>query len=234
MVDRVGRHGFDRFMPPRAPTRAAPAKVVQPPALPEPLEPRVLPRLEAGAVIERCRLDACALTGTKAGSLRFEAVHVSGGRMDGSDLVNLTWTDVLCERCNLSMITWRGARLTRAVVRDCRVTGGKLVESALESVRFVDCHFDYASFADARLRQVVFQSCQLREVDFHGADLAGTVFVECELHGADFSRAKLAGADISASSAGGITVGPADVRGLVVNRAQASEMAKLFGLVVRD
>lgn len=214
--------------------RAGPPKALCPPTLPAQLEPRVLTGLDSGSVVEMCRLDACALPGVKAGSVRFDGVHVVGGTLDKSDLANLNWIDVVCERCNLSLITWRGAKLTRAVVRGCRMTGGKLVEGELESVRFIDCHIDYASFAEARLRQVVFESCQLREVDFHGADLAGTSFIECELQGADFSRARLQGADISSSNAGRITVGPMDVRGLVVNRAQASEFAKLFGLVVRD
>jgi uncharacterized protein YjbI with pentapeptide repeats len=189
--------------------------------------------LEARDIVAACRSDACALAGARAGSVTFDGVQIVGGTLEGSVLSDLTWLDVVCERCDLSMIDWRGASLTRVVVRGCRVTGGKLPEGALESVRFVDCHMDYASFASARFRQVSFESCQLREADFHGADLAGTTFVDCELRGADFGRAKLDGTDLSASNAAGITLSPADVAGLVVSQAQAVELVKLFGVRVK-
>jgi len=214
--------------------RAAPPKAIREPKLPAELETRLLADLESGTVVEACRLEACTLSGTKAPSVRFDGVHIAGGALDESKLANLTWLDVVCERCNLSLLDWRGAKLTRVVVRGCRLTGAKLVECELDSVRFIDCHIDYASFSNTRFRQVVFESCQLREAHFHGADLTGTSFVGCELQGADFGRTKLQGVDVSSSNLGQITVGPADVRGLVVNRSQASELAKLLGLVVRD
>jgi uncharacterized protein YjbI with pentapeptide repeats len=214
--------------------RAVPPEVVNPPTLPAQLEPRTLTSLEAQAVIEECRLEACTLSRTKATPVRFYGVHLVGVALDESELPNLTWQDVICERCNLSMVNWRGARLTRAVVRGCRVTGGKLSEGELDDVRFIDCQLDYASFADTRFRQVVFESCQLRDANFRGADLAGTRFVECDVQRADFAGAKLRGADVSSSNANGITVGAGEVRGLVVSRQQAADLATLFGLVVRD
>jgi uncharacterized protein YjbI with pentapeptide repeats len=213
---------------------AGPPEPIRPPTLPAQLEPRTLTGLAANAVIEECRLDRSALARSKASSVRFDGVHMVGVALDESELANLVWQDVMCERCNLSMVNWRGAKLTRAVVRGCRVTGGQLVEGELQSVRFVDCHIAYASFADTRFRQVVFESCQLREANFRGADLAGTRFVECELQGADFAGAKLQGADSSSSNLDGITVGAGDVRGLIVSRQQAADLVKLLGLVVRD
>jgi uncharacterized protein YjbI with pentapeptide repeats len=214
--------------------RAAPSEPIRPPKLAAQLEPRSLTSLEAHAVIEECRLDASALTRSKASSVRFDGVHMMGVTLEESELPDLNWQDVLCERCNLAMVNWRGAKLTRALVRGCRMTGGKLVEGELDNVRFVDCHLDYASFADTRFRRVAFESCQLRETNFHGADLTGTVFSECDLEGADFASAKLQGADVSSSKIAGIAVGPGEVRGLVVSRQQAADLARLFGLIVRD
>jgi len=214
--------------------RAAPPEPIRPPKLPAQLEPRTLTSLEAHAVIEECRLDASALTRSKASSVRFDGVHLVGVALEESELADLSWQDVLCERCNLAMVNWRGAKLTRALVRSCRMTGGKFVEGDLDNVRFVDCHLDYASFVDTRFRRVAFESCQLREANFHGADLTGAVFAECELEGADFAGAKLQGADVSSSKIAGITVGPGEVRGLSVSRQQAADLARLFGLVVRD
>jgi uncharacterized protein YjbI with pentapeptide repeats len=207
---------------------------IRPPTLPAHLEPRTLTRLEANAVIEECRLDRSVLTRSKASSVRFDGVHMVDVALEESELANLTWQDVVSERCNLSMVNWRGAKLTRAVVRGCRVTGGRLLEGELDSVRFVDCQLDYTSFADSRLRRVVFESCQLCEANFHGTNLAGTRFVECNLQKAEFAGAKLHGADVSSSNLDGVTVGAGEVRGLIVSRQQAADLARLFGLVVRD
>ena len=209
-------------------------KPIRPPELPKELEAGELIDLGARALVEARRLDGPALGQAKASGVRFEGVHVVGGTLEESELVNLTWIDVACERCNLSLIDWRGARLTRVVFRGCRLTGAKLVEGELESVRFVDCQLDYAAFSGTRLRQVAFESCQMREAFFQGGDLGGTVFAECDLEGGDFGGAKLQGADVSSSKLGRVAIGAGDVRGLVVSRAQASELAKLFGIVVRD
>lgn len=211
-----------------------PAKALRAPVLPKHLEPRVIAKLAAGDLIEQCRIDGCALAEIVAERVRFDGVRLVGGTLGASKLAHLAWLDVACERCDLSMIVWPGAKLTRIEVRGSRMTGAKLVEGQLESVRFVDCHLDYATFTDTRFRQVSFESCRLEEADFRGADLTGTSFVNCELRGADFGRAKLQGADVSTSRCSDIRIAPGDVRGLVVNREQAAVLATLFGLVVRD
>ncbi len=209
-------------------------KALRAPVLPRDLEPRSLPKLASLDVVEQCRIEGCALAEAKAERARFDTVRLVGGTLGASKLTQLTWIDVLCERGDLSMVAWQGAKLTRVEVRGSRMTGAKLVEGELDSVRFIDCHLDYATFTSTRFRQVSFESCRLEEADFRGADLTGTSFVDCELRGADLGRAKLQGADVSSSRIGDIHVGPGDVRGLVVNREQAAALAKLFGLVVRD
>jgi uncharacterized protein YjbI with pentapeptide repeats len=211
-----------------------PAKALRAPVLPNHLEPRSIAGLTAGEAIEQCRIDGCALAEVAAERVRFDGVRLVGGTLGASKLTHLRWLDVACERCDLSMIVWQSARLTRVEVRGSRITGAKLVEGELESVRFIDCHLDYATFSGTRFRQVSFESCRLEEADFRGADLTGTSFVNCELRGADFGRAKLQGADVSTSRLNDIHVAAGDVRGLVVNREQAASLAKLFGLVVRD
>jgi uncharacterized protein YjbI with pentapeptide repeats len=211
-----------------------PAKALRAPVLPNHLEPRVVATLEAHDSIEQCRVDGCALAQVVAERVRFDGVRLVSGTLAASELKQLGWLDVACERCDLSMIVWPGAKLTRVEVRGCRMTGAKLAEGELESVRFVDCHLDYATFTGTRFRQVTFESCRLEEADFSGADLAGTSFVNCELRGADLGRARLQGADVSSSRCPDLRILPGDVRGLVVNREQAAALATLFGLVVRD
>jgi uncharacterized protein YjbI with pentapeptide repeats len=208
-------------------------KALRAPMLPKELEPSTLESLD-GAELENVRLDDPSLSDQTGEHVRFDAVKVTGGALRGTRLVHLSWLDVLCERCDLSMIEWTQPKLVRVELRGCRMTGAKFREAELDEVRFVDCHFDYASFSRARFRQVSFEACRLHEADFSAADATGTTFSRCELHGSDFTGAKLAGADVSTSSLGEIRVGAGDVRGLAVNREQAAVLAQLFGLVLRD
>jgi uncharacterized protein YjbI with pentapeptide repeats len=211
-----------------------PAKALRAPVLPNHLELRSLAALTDGEAIEQCRIDGGSLADVAAERVRFDGVRLVGGTLGASKLTHLSWLDVACERCDLSMVVWQSPKLTRVEVRGSRMTGAKLIEGELESVRFIDCHLDYATFSGTRFKQVSFESCRLEEADFRGADLTGVSFLSCELRGADFGRAKLQGADVSTSRLNDVHVGASEVRGLVVNREQAAVLAKLFGLVVRD
>jgi uncharacterized protein YjbI with pentapeptide repeats len=213
--------------------RKTPAASLRAPILPAELEAQILASID-GAELEHGRLDACTLSNQLGEDVRFDGVKVVGGTLSATKLTHLTWIDVLCERCDLSLIAWRGAKLTRVEARECRITGAKLHEGEFGDVRFVECQLDYASFSEARFRQVSFEACRLNEADFSGADLTGTSFLRCDLKGADFTGAKLHGADVSTSTLSDVRVGAGDVRGLVVNREQAATLSQLFGLVLRD
>jgi uncharacterized protein YjbI with pentapeptide repeats len=74
--------------------RAASPEPIRSPKLPAQLESRILTSLEAHAVIEECRLDASALTRSKASSVRFDGVHLVGVALEESELADLSWQDV--------------------------------------------------------------------------------------------------------------------------------------------
>jgi uncharacterized protein YjbI with pentapeptide repeats len=198
------------------------------------LEPFALVPLAANMVIEQCRIDGGAFEKSKCDSIRIDGARIATTSFEESKLSSTRWIDVICERSSFAMIDWRGAGFTRVVLRGCRVTGAKFYEGVFEDVTFVDCQIDYGSFGDAKFSRVAFENCQLRDADFHAADLRGVTFVDCDLERADFTRAKLQTTDVSQSSVRGITISAVEARGLVVNRDQASVLAALFGLVIRD
>jgi uncharacterized protein YjbI with pentapeptide repeats len=184
--------------------------------------------------LEGVRLDGCDLAKRHGSRMRLDSVRWIGGALSESKVAELSWLDVECERCDLCLVEWPAAKLTRVVFRDCRATGARWSEAELEDVRFVGCQLECASFAGARFRRVSFEQCRLRDADFGGADLAGTIFGDCELHGVDLLGAKLAGADVHTSSLREVRIDARDMRGLVVSREQAAVLAQLLGLVVRD
>jgi uncharacterized protein YjbI with pentapeptide repeats len=210
-----------------------PAPKIRPPILAKELDAIEIKRLD-GLELDQCRVEGCALAGETGERIRFDGVRIVAGVLTETKLEILSFVDVLCERCDFSMVEWQKAKLTRVELRGSRVTGAKVLQGEFDNVRFVDCHLEYASFPGARFRSVSFEQCRLKEADFSGADLSGTMFTECDLDGVDFTRAKLQGADVSASMFREIRVGAGDVRGLVVSREQATAFSRLFGLVIGD
>ncbi len=186
-----------------------------------------------GVELTQSRILDCAQSGARGRHVNLDGVLVVGGSLSETTISQLSWLDVVCERCDLSMCEWPAAKLTRVEFRDCRLTGARFSQAELSHVRFVGCQLDYAAFSRAQFRQALFENCRLTEAYFSEATLAGTAFVGCQLDGVDFTRAKLQGADVSESTMTDMRIGAEDVRGMVVNGAQAVALAQLFGLVVR-
>jgi uncharacterized protein YjbI with pentapeptide repeats len=206
---------------------------VKAPALEKNLELATLERLD-GAEVECARLEGVSLAKTSGERATFEGVVIAGGTFAETRVAEMRWMDVRCERCDISLVEWTAAKLTRVELVDCRMSGARWVGAELEDVRFVSCQLDYAIFSGARFRRVAFEKCRLRDADFGGADLTGTIFSETELQSVDFGAAKLEGADVRTSTLRDVRLTSRDVRGLVVTRDQAAVLAQLFGLVVKD
>jgi uncharacterized protein YjbI with pentapeptide repeats len=208
-----------------------PTHKIRPPILAKELAAVEIERID-GLELDQCRIEGCAMSKETGERVRFDGVHIVAGALVETKFELLSWVDVLCERCDLSMIDWPKAKLTRVELHSTRATGAKVLQGEFDDVRFVDCHLEYASFPAARFRGVSFERCRLKEADFSGADLSGVIFTECDLDGVDFTRAKLQGADVSASTFHEVRVGAGDVRGLVVSREQATALSRLLGLVI--
>ena len=69
----------------------------------------------------------------------------------------------------------------------------------------------------------------MQECRFHAVR-----FCSCSLTGAEFFRTPLAGIDLTTDDIGGIAVAGPELRGAVVTAYQASELARLLGVVIRD
>jgi uncharacterized protein YjbI with pentapeptide repeats len=205
----------------------------RPPVLDTELAPAKLTEL-ADADLDSVQIDGSSVAKQRSSRVRFNSVRIIGGDFSETLVRALNWVDVECLKSQFSMCEWPEAKLTRVVLRDSRATGLRLEKSELGDVRFVGCQLDYASFTRAAFCRVTFESCRLQNADFGGADLRGTTFLQCDLQGANFIGARLDGVDMRTSSGGDIEVEARDVKGLIVNSQQATALARLLGLVVRD
>jgi hypothetical protein len=143
-----------------------PASKIRPPILAKELDAIEIKRLD-GFELDQCPSKGCALANETGERFRFDGVRIVAGVLRETKLEILSFVDVLCERCDFSMIDWPKAKLTRVELRGSRVAGAKVLRGEFDNVRFVDCHLEYASFPEARFRSVSFEQCRLKEAERH-------------------------------------------------------------------
>jgi uncharacterized protein YjbI with pentapeptide repeats len=206
---------------------------VRPPVIRE-----TLPASELVELSDDAELSDVSVTGQNWGDACAKSVHLETVRLTRTSLARVRLErpdlqDVLVTACDLSASALDTPTLTRVELHSCTLVGARWSDGRFTDVLFVDCQLELASFWAARFTRVTFERCKLREGDFHGADLeGGVIFKQCDLALTNWADAKLKGADVSASDISGIKVAAGAAVGLVVNRAQAVELAKIFGLVV--
>lgn len=128
------------------------------------------------AVLERlllieARLEKFSMTDVEVRACDFSAahctesslirVHITGGRMTGTDLSRSAIKDVIFEDCKLDMANFRFAKLTRVQFINCQMSETDFQAAELQQV----------GFQDSRLEKVEFGQCKLKEVDARSSDL---------------------------------------------------------------
>ncbi len=116
---------------------------------------------------------------------------------------------------------------------DCRMVGLKAVECSWKHVLLERCDARYAQWNEGRFEVCEFREMHLEEADLTGGSLEGAIFSASSLDRADLTGTRLKGADLRGASIEGCLVGADAVRGAVVTPAQAIELARIFGLVIR-
>jgi uncharacterized protein YjbI with pentapeptide repeats len=142
--------------------------------------------------------------------------------------------DAVFDGCDFTASEWSAAHLLRVEFAHCRMLGMQWAALEAHDVRFTGCQCEGAFFASARLAGARFEHCVLRHASFEGADLAGARFVDCDLSLADLRHAGLAAADVRGCTLNGVRVEARDLQGLVLDPSQASQVAGLLGIIVKD
>ena len=113
--------------------------------------------------------------------------------------------------------------------------GFSMMEGHLENVSFRECNLEYGNFSESVLSKVNFFDCNLSESNFINLrKLNKVIFSNCWLVKADFCGTKLDKVDFRSCDISGIIVKIEDLKGLIVSSYQASILARLLGLDVKD
>ena len=108
------------------------------------------------------------------------------------------------------------AQIRRAELRNTRLTGAELGESAITDVVFADCRLDLAGLRNATLERVIFRDCRMEECDFYAARLSDVLFERCMLRSGD-----VLGSDPRAGRAARLRPGGTPRRGAAARRPPA-------------
>lgn len=174
------------------------------------------------------------LSGQSASDIVFEESHLGRVKLVETKLEKVRFTDMKIDDSDFSGSVWGGARLTRVVFSNCRLIGMQLFEAELNDVRFSECNMAGALLGGIVSRHIEFNHCILREAFLQSARLNGASFKKCDLSGANLEGAELKGADFRGAKLGGVQVGPKEMQGAIIDPSQASQVAALLGVAVKD
>lgn len=176
--------------------------------------------------------------------------------LEGECLAGLTLRDVTFSHCRFPGCDWSGSSFTDATFHICDLSGGNfedtfwlrfaLEDSKAMGVRLHNCRFRQGSFSQTRLFGANLDHGKLREVLFDGADLGGCFFTQCGFTGVKFQKCDLTQAsfvhtplknvDLSTCQISGLTLSEdcSELRGAVVDLYQAADLARHFGITIKE
>ncbi|HIW74940.1 MAG TPA: pentapeptide repeat-containing protein [Firmicutes bacterium] len=172
-----------------------------------------LPALE----LRDCRLENCRITG-------------SAEEMAGRPSL----VETVLEGCDLAGADLSGAVLRRVAFGRCRATGLLLARSLAHRVEMEECVCRYLNLCVSDWKKAAFRGCDLSGASIQETRLQNVSFTDCRLTGAELFRTPLAGIDLTSNQLEGLSLSGGELRGAVVTPYQASELARLLGVVIRD
>ena len=164
-----------------------------------------------------------------------------------ANLTNLLTTQSTFISCDFSEVDLSHSLHQRSVFVNCTFRRARLRSALFEECRLAGSIFDDADFESVTFRGGDLSGVSFENVDLGGVDMTNVVLYGANLTGADFRDATLCGADLrdvqldrtsfvradlSGALVGGFDPSAADFTQARVDRDQAVEFAKAFGLIV--
>lgn len=151
------------------------------------------------------------ITGLHSKRTEFEGLNLHGVEITGSDLGAARWSD---------------SKLTRVMLRDCKLMGAALAGLVLDDVLFEDCKFDYATFEKVRATgPVAFVGCAFTEAALTDCDLTDVVFSDCGLKLTEFGAGKYRDMDLRGNDLSVIR-GVANLVKVRIDHGQQTQLAE--------
>jgi uncharacterized protein YjbI with pentapeptide repeats len=151
----------------------------------------------------------------------------------GCEIGSVRWSDVRLVGCDLSNATVRHFEATRVEFIDCKMIGINAIAARWQDVLLERCDARFAQLSRSRIRRSEIRSTQLREAALNNLDLDATRLVGSVLRQADLAETPLKDVDLRSCEIEEIVLRVEDLRGAIVSAAQAMDLARLLGVVIR-
>jgi uncharacterized protein YjbI with pentapeptide repeats len=162
----------------------------------------------------------------------FRQVSITDGRLPRASLRDVWLRDVRLTGTNLAESAWLEVTVIGSSLAGVQVFGAEL-----RRVAFSGCKLDSVNFRASRLASVTFRNCVLRDVDFAGATLTQCSFPGSELTRVDFSEVKMDRTDLRNAELG-LIIDADSLRGAIISSGQlavvAPVLAQTLGIVIDD
>lgn len=174
------------------------------------------------------------LFGENLSKLCFHGVLFQNCRLEDSIFQKTDFLDVVFMECDLSNCDFSDGYFNRCEFRSCKGLGASMQNARLQNVGFYEGNFRYANFNGSK-----WKAAEVAGTDMNSANLAECTLTDvgldkAGLEGASFFKTPLAGMDFTTSRIDGIVLSGEELRGAAVNLFQAAELAKLFGIIIKE
>jgi uncharacterized protein YjbI with pentapeptide repeats len=189
--------------------------------------------LFAGERLEESLVQNLVMSGRKIESLAAWNSIFNSVSLASSKLGRLRLQDVRLAGCDFSNAILHKFEAIRVEFVDCRMTGMSAIECHWEDTLVENCDLRYLQLNNSRIRNSEFKSSNLSEADLRGVDFESVIFSTAILRRADLTGAKHHGTDFCGAEIEGVIVRPEDLRGAIFNAAQAIDLARLLGIIIK-
>ncbi len=184
------------------------------------------------------RVEECLFSGVSYAGENLKSLDVYRCRFVKCDFSECSmelagFRDTVFEACDFSNCDFSKASFQKTLFQGCKLMGADFIESSLRHVRFLDVSGGYVNFADSRVQDTAFEKSRLPNAAFSRCRFAAS-FDTCDLTQSLFQQTPLKDIDLRTSQLQGIQITLPDLRGAIVTPMQASDLAALLGVVIRE
>jgi len=173
------------------------------------------------------------VSGRRIAALRGSSVVFDRVSFANAEIGSVRLFDARFVNCDLSNAVFRSFEATRVEFVACRLAGLNAPACRWQDVLIERCDARFAQLSEGRWRRCEVVASQLRESALNGVEFEGCRLRETVLCQAELTGTRLAGVDLSGCEIEGIVLQVEDLRGAIVSPAQAMELARFLGVVVK-
>jgi len=158
----------------------------------------------------------------------------SGCRLSECNFRDCDFSRVSFIRCDFSNSDFSESYFRDCVFEECKAVGTQWLQTGWIQVTARKSVFSLANFSESAWKKAELEDCDFCEAVLARCRWEKVRLTQIRLQRACLFRTPLAGMDLTSCETEELVVSGEELRGAVVDRLQASEFAKLLGIVIKE